>query len=96
MTAQLEFAVKTVRALSPHDQLELLQVLSRELQEAYDFVENNAAFWMPRALESKLRDVPVILHLSTLVLNFWPADETADDLNLFIASQRQADREQAQ
>ncbi len=92
MTAQLEFAVKTVRSLSPNDKLELLQFLTRDLQETYSLAQVNAAFWIPRSIEAMQPNVPAISHLDSLALDFWPADETADDVNTFIAAQRQADR----
>ena len=93
MTAQLESALTTVRELSHTDKIELFQFLARDLQIRDPFVRMNETFWTPYSLETGLREAPVIYQLNSLVADFWPADETADDFNSFVAARRRMDRE---
>lgn len=93
MTAQLESAMTTVRALSRDDKIELFQFLARDLQERDPLAAKSAAFWMPYSIEKSLREAPVIYQINTLVADFWPSAESADDFNAFVAAQRRMDRE---
>lgn len=94
MTPQLQQVITAARALSPRDKLELLEVISRDLQQTHTFVEESAAFWSPRSIDeiAKTQTAPIITDIRTLAVDFWPEDESADDINAFIAAQRQADR----
>ncbi|MBA3532263.1 MAG: hypothetical protein H0T73_10115 [Ardenticatenales bacterium] len=94
MTPQLQQVIIAARALSPRDKLELLEVISRDLQQNYAFEEESAAFWSSRSLEEmeQMQITPIITDIRTLAVDFWPEDESADDFNEFIAARRQADR----
>ncbi|SRR6266487_7102717 len=94
MTPQLQQVITAARALSPHDKLELLEVISRDLQQSYTFAEESAAFWSPRSIDeiAQTQAAPVITDIRALAVDFWPEDESADDFNQFIAEQRHADR----
>jgi hypothetical protein len=94
MTPQLEQVIAAARALSPRDKLELLEVISHDLQRSYAFAEASAAFWSPRSIDeiAPAQDAPVITDIRALAVDFWPEDESADDINQFIEEQRRADR----
>lgn len=94
MTAQLQRVLTDARALSAREKLELLQAITQDLQQTYDLSEAAAQFWKPRSLAETiaLQATPVVTNLDDLAADFWPEDETADDINDYIAAQRRADR----
>lgn len=94
MTPQLQQVIAAARALSPRDKLELLEVISHELQQSYAFTEESATFWSPSSIDelAQAQNVPVVTDIDALAVDFWPEDESADDFNQFIAERRQADR----
>jgi hypothetical protein len=91
----LQQVIAAARTLSSRDKLELLETISHDLQQSYVLVEESAAFWSPRSLGeiAQAQDATVITDIRTLIVDFWPDDETADDVNQFVARQRQIDRE---
>lgn len=95
MTTALQAVITAARALSPRDKLELLRVISQELAQTHDFTEETARFWHPQSIAELVaaQNAPVITDIHALAVDFWPEDETADDINAFIAAQRQADRQ---
>lgn len=92
MTDELRSILTAARALSPREKLELLEAISRDLQQAYALVDESAAFWTPPSLEELAENVPVVDDLHMLAADFWPQEDSADLLNQFVAEQRQADR----
>jgi hypothetical protein len=94
MTPQLQQVIAAARSLSPRDKLELLEVISHDLQQSYVFTEENTAFWSPRSIDeiAQTQGAPVITDIRALAVDFWPEDESADDFNQFIAERRPADR----
>jgi hypothetical protein len=72
--------------LSPVEQLQLIQALSQVLQRRYEQTPP-----MDTIPASVRRSQPVT-DLDQLAADFWPEDESADDINAFIAQQRAADR----
>lgn len=94
MTAQLQQVLTDARTLSAREKLELLQAISQDLQQTYDLNEATAQFWNPRPLAEivTLQATPVVTNIDDLAADFWPEDETADDINEYIAAQRHADR----
>lgn len=93
MTAQLELALTTVRALSHDEKVELYQFLAQDLEIRDPLVALNEIFWTPYALEKRLREAPIVYQLNSLVADFWPSDETADDFNAFVSARKRMDRE---
>lgn len=93
MTLQLQQVIAAARALPPRDKLELLGVISRDLQRVYGLAEESAAFWSPRTIDeiAQSQAVPVISDVRALAVDFWPEDESADDLSQFVARQRSTD-----
>ncbi len=94
MTPQLQQVIAAARTLSPHDKLALLEVISRDLQQAYAVGEEGQAFWSPRSIDevAQTQAAPAVTDISMLAVDFWPEDESADEFNQFVAGQRRADR----
>ena len=94
MTLPLQQVIAAARALSPRDKLELLEVISHDLQQSYTFTNESATFWSPQSIDeiAQAQAAPVITDIHALAVDFWPEDESADDFNQFIAEQRRADR----
>jgi hypothetical protein len=93
VTRQLQQVIAAACALPPREKLELLGVISRDLQKVYALTEESAAFWSPRTIDEIVQNqaAPVISDVRTLAVDFWPEDECADDLSQFIARQRRTD-----
>jgi hypothetical protein len=94
MTPQLQQVIAAARTLSPRDKLELLEVITHDLQQSFAFTEESAAFWSPRSIDEigQMQAAPVVTDIHALAVDFWPEEESADDFNQFIAEQRHADR----
>lgn len=94
MTLQLQQVIAAARALSSRDKLELLEVISHDLQQTYAFTEESAAFWSSQSIDEivQTQNAPVVTDIRALAVDFWPEDESADDFNQFIAEQRRVDR----
>jgi hypothetical protein len=84
--ATIESVFDEAQTLSPVEQLQLIQALSQTLQQRYE--QQSSTNTIPPSVR---RSHP-ITDLSQLAANFWPEDESADDINTFIAQQRAADR----
>jgi hypothetical protein len=85
MTTSVERVFQTVQHLSPAEQLELIQAISQSLRRQYQQTEIDA---IPKTVK---RTAPVT-DLAQLAADFWPEDESADDINAYIAQQRRDDR----
>lgn len=85
MTASVERVFQAVQHLSPAEQLELIQAISQSLRRQYQQTEADA---IPQFVK---RTAPTT-DLEQLVADFWPEDESADDINAYIAQQRREDR----
>jgi len=94
MSTALQEVIDAARDLSPHDKLELLQAIVRDLQQIDTFTEASTAFWSPCPLDeiARTRSAPVVTDIRSLAVDFWPDDESVDDFNEFIAARRRADR----
>jgi len=70
-------------ALSPEEQLEVLQGLLESLAQTFSPLERVAAsFWTTRSLEDLAHEqhTPAVIDLQALAIPEWPSDETTDDL----------------
>jgi hypothetical protein len=85
MTTSVERVFQSVQNLSPTEQLELIQVISQSLRQHYQQISSDT---IP---ENVKRTAPVT-DLEQLAADFWPEDESADDINSYIAHQRRDDR----
>jgi len=93
-TTTVQAVVAAAQELSPTEQLEVIQVLTRLLQQRYPnapahpVVSGEATIVLPPTVQR----TPLVTDLRTFAADFWPEDETADDINTYIAQQRAADR----
>lgn len=64
------------------------------MQQDDTLTRGNTRFWEARTLDELVQSqsAPVVTNLASLKAEFWPEDETAEDINQFIVEQRQADR----
>jgi hypothetical protein len=85
MTANVERVFQAVQHLSLAEQLELIQVISQSLRRHYQQPETDA---IPQYVK---RTAPVA-DLAQFAADFWPEDESADEINAYIAQQRREDR----
>ena len=85
MTTSVERVFQTVQHLSPAEQLELIQMISQALRQQYRQPVSDV---IPETVK---RTAP-ITDLAQLAADFWPEDETADDINGYITQQRRDDR----
>jgi hypothetical protein len=75
---------EAARRLPPIEQFQLIQELLRGLEHGYQQAGD--------AIPAGVRRAAPVTDLAELAVDFWPEDETADDINDFIARQRAADR----
>jgi hypothetical protein len=85
MTTSVEHVLQAAQHLSPAEQLELIQAISQSLLRQYRQTESDV---IPQYVK---RTAP-ITDLAQLAADFWPEDESADDINDYIAQQRREDR----
>jgi hypothetical protein len=85
MTTSVERVLQVVQHLSPTEQLELIQAISQSLLHQYQQTNSEP---IPRSVK---RTAPVT-DLAQRAADFWPEDESADDINDYIAQQRREDR----
>ena len=83
--ATIKSVLDEAQTLSPVEQLQLIQALSQTLQQHY---QQPSVDTIPALVK---RSQPVT-DINQLGVDFWPEDESADDINTFIAQQRVADR----
>lgn len=93
MTEALQQVVDAARALSPKDKLELVEIISGELN-LNGSQRISEEFWRPRSLDEIARNHAsvVVTNVDDLVGDFWPQDESVDEFNQFIAEERENDR----
>jgi hypothetical protein len=94
MTTRLQAVIEAVQELSPLEQLDLIQALSKSVQASYLGISSTKGFWNPKTLEQHIREQrpSPVSDLADLVAGFWPEDESADDLVSYIYEQRLQDR----
>lgn len=77
--------------LAPTEQLELISALTNSLYRFHSYEAATNALREPNGIYSLNRTGPVT-DLSILAADFWPEDETADDMNNYFYQQRETDR----
>lgn len=85
MISSVERVFQAVQSLSPAEQLELIQAISKSLQYQYQQADSDA---IPQSVK---RTAPVA-DLAQLAADFWPEDESADDVNDYLRQQRNEDQ----
>jgi hypothetical protein len=93
MSTKLEEIIDAAQELSPKERLDLIKAISRSLQD-YWLGGIEGGFWQSIPLEERIarQRTPVIKKIMELRAEFWPEDETADDVITYIYSQRESDR----
>ena len=94
ITPRLQAVINAVQELSLLEQLDLLQALSRSVQTSYLDVSSAEEFWKPKTLEEHLaqQQPKRVVDIADLKADFWPEDESADDLISYIYGQRREDQ----
>ncbi len=95
MTAKVQVLLKEVQGLSLPDQLELIHIMTLNLSRRYQNVSPQSNFGYSSTLEELIhaQHVKPITDIHELAADFWPEDESADDMIGYIYTQRQEDRE---
>lgn len=93
MTANLQTLIHSAEQLTPVEQIELINAVSNFLYQHYRQELRTADFWQPQPVELIVaaQQTQPASGLSTLKADFWPEDESADDLIEFVTQQHQAD-----
>lgn len=92
MSENLQNVLNAVEQLSPGERLELIEVLSRSLQQSWQQLARPNGEQAPEpAIPSYVKRTSPVTSLKQLEADFWPDDETADDINAFVARQRHDD-----
>ncbi len=93
MTANLQTLIKSAQKLSFVEQVELIKAVSQLLAQNYAKLLPPTDFWQPQTIEEivQTQQTEPIQDISTLQVDFWPEQETADDFIEYIYQQRQED-----
>ena len=93
-TSRLQDVIEAAQDLSPLEQLDLIQALSKSIQASYLGISSTEDFWRPKTLQEHIgaQQPKPVIDIADLVADFWPKDESADDLIVYIYGQRQEDR----
>jgi hypothetical protein len=90
MSAKLQTLIEAAEELSPSEQLELINVVSRFLSYHYAIADD---FWHPQTLEQLIetQQIRPVEDITALGIDFWPAEESTDDFIEFVDQQRRED-----
>lgn len=93
MTANLQTLIHSAEQLTPAEQIELINAVSNFLHQHYQQNLRTADFWQPQSIAAIVasQQTQPVPGISTLKVDFWPEDESADDFIEFVAQQHQAD-----
>ena len=82
--------MNAVQTLSVREKQKLFQVLSIDLHQITALENASSLFWNPQPLATLLQQQRglVLSNLRELAVDFWPNDESADEINAFVAAQR--------
>jgi hypothetical protein len=94
MTPKLQSIIDAVQELSPLEQLQLIEAVSEFLQRKVQQTLPVVDFWNPQPIEeiARAQNKPPVTDISDLAADFWPEQETADQVIEYIYQQRQEDR----
>jgi hypothetical protein len=94
-TGLLERAIEAAQRLSPREKYELIEAVARSLSQTDTLEANSAAFLRGHTLDELIaaQQPPIVTDLDALGADFWPEDESADDINDYIEAQRRIDHE---
>ncbi len=88
MNVELHYLINAAQKLSPRKKLDLIHAVSQSLPTLPKVGDTD--FWTVRSLEEHLQrqKTPVITDIAELRADFWPEEETADDLIAYIYTQK--------
>ena len=89
MQSPVQALIEASRQLTPIEQLQLLTALTESVYHSgHQPVQDEQ---LPETFHALNRTPPVV-DLDSLVADFWPENETADDFSNFVYQQREAER----
>lgn len=90
---KIQRVLDMIKTWSPPEQLELIQAILKLLQRDSTFNGEASGQVMKGQMPSpdSIRHTLPAMDLRTFVADFWPQDESADDINAFIYQQHQED-----
>lgn len=90
----LQSIIDAAQELSPLEQLQLIEAVSEFLQLKYQISRPTEDFWNPQSVEElvQAQNKQPVTNIADLAVDFWPEQETADDIIEYIYQQRQEDR----
>jgi hypothetical protein len=90
----LQTILEAAKQLSPDEQLKLIEKVSQSLQARHQPEQwrgQGGEFAPAATIPAGIRRTEPVKDLAHLRADFWPDDESADDINTFIAAQRRED-----
>lgn len=95
VTATLQQAIEVAQRLSPREKYQLIEAVAHSLTQTDALETRSASFLRGRRLEDLIAEQqpPIVTDIDALGADFWPEDESADDFNNYIETQRRTDRE---
>jgi hypothetical protein len=92
MPIKVQDVLEKARQLSPVEQLDLIRALSESLQVQYRQVVSQLQTTNQAAIPSSIARSQPITDLDEIAADFWPDDESIDELNAYIQQERASDR----
>ncbi len=93
MTLELQNLIDAAQKLSPPEQLSLIGEISKFLPRSYQQMQPRGDFWYPKTLKQHVQaqGASPVKDIASLQVDFWPEEETADDIIEYLYQQRQDD-----
>jgi len=90
--ASLQRAIEAAQLLTAHEKYQLSEAVAHSLAQADALEMRSASFIRGRTLDDLIAEQqpPVVTNLDALAADFWPEDESADEINDYIEAQRHA------
>lgn len=92
MRIKVQDVLEEARQLSPVEQLDLIRALSESLQIQYRQATSQPQATDQDAIPSSVKRTNPVTNLDEYAADFWPDDESIDELNTFIRQQRESGR----
>ena len=92
MATRVEDLLEAARRLSLREQIDLIRALSASLPEHDRVQDSRSAESDQSAIPRSVKRTKPAHNLDDYQADFWPDDESVDELNQFVQQQRAADR----
>lgn len=95
MGVKVQTLIEAAQKLPPREQLNLISTISESLWRSYRHAQIAEDFWQSQTIEELVaaQQVQPIDAITDLALDFWPDEESADDIIDDIYRQRREDRD---